>query len=408
MSHPPSTSSLAMSGSSASSDTWSAVLREATLVSGPTKNLGSVPDFAHKLTTCGDRSWSEDLYLRLRFDRPLPSVVLESIPDPSGKKMQPLLVVSAHERFGGIYRTFHADADGMCVLCFVKKYEGSSFEPVLWRVQVPKNGETNVCIGTKGRVAEMEAEGVGHRTQESMVSIAPPLRFHSRMTMFHLDEINTVAQTFRADVFCEFRLRGISFDPDENLVKTLLEAYAFREDMLEVMMATEIISQERWSDLTKSGTFPRAYDYSLKMRTRAVFAEEYELQEFPFDEQDLQICVTMNIPFMRAEILENSEFPSVMMHRTFQQKSVFDIVYDDVLRVVISKSDPSESGAGFVYPRCTFNTVLSRNYSYYIYNVYLPMAVLTYVTSASMSVETDGQSLSTADRLSVTLTILVI
>ena len=54
------------------------------------------------------------------------------------------------------------------------------------------------------------------------MTIAPPLVFHTRMSMFHLDEINTVAQSFRADVYIEYRLRGITLDPDEGLVKTLV------------------------------------------------------------------------------------------------------------------------------------------------------------------------------------------
>jgi hypothetical protein len=432
---------------------WSAVLREATLVSGPKPGQS---DSAGNMMPCGDGRWTKDLFLRLHFDKPLPAAVIDAIPDPSGKKMQPLLVVSSHERFAGVHRIVHADFDGMCVLCFVPQFEGSAFKPVNWTLLAPPadDKDANLCItplerpdesashvdmstekvkfrplppllsqhkDSQGGVlvsrsqtydsrAEKERRGQGEesRGKESLVSIAPPLKFHSRMNMFHLDEINTVAQTFRADVFCEFRLRGVSSEPSMDLVHTLLDAYGFREDMFEVMMAIEIISQERWTALTRSSTRPGTYDYSLKLRTRAVFAEQYELEDFPFDEQDIHICLTLNIPCLRAVLLENLEFPSVMMHRTFQQKSVFDIVYDDVLKVLASKSDPSESGAGFVYPRITFNTTLSRQYGYYISNLFLPMTVLTYLSAASLAIDADGQHLSTADRLSVTLTLMVV
>jgi len=53
-----------------------------------------------------------------------------------------------------------------------------------------------------------------------------------------------------------------------------------------------------------------------------------------------------------------------MMKSTFQQKSVFDIVYGKDLGVTIDDSDPSESGGGFVYPWCTFHTTLNRRYGY--------------------------------------------
>ena len=82
------------------------------------------------------------------------------------------------------------------------------------------------------------------------VTIAPPLIFHTRMNVFHLDEINTVAQTFRVDAYIEFRLRGISYEPEEDLVKALFNVYGFREDMLEVMKSLEVISKDTWSTLT--------------------------------------------------------------------------------------------------------------------------------------------------------------
>jgi hypothetical protein len=394
---------------------WSAVLREATLVSGP----------LDKMALCDvNRTWSKDLFLRVRFGRPLPAAVIEAIPDPSGKKMQPLLVVSS-TRFAGIHRCIHAEADGMGVLCFVPPYEGSAFKSSDWIVRTPGKAGVNLCSTPVSSlyppaVPEDLQDGVTvHRSpqpispsttevQESFVSIAPPLHFHVRMNMFHLDEINTVAQTFRADVYVEFRLRSITSEPDEHLVNELLRCYGFRENMLELMMTVEKLEEERWSALTSSSTRPGTYDYTLKLRTKAVFAEQYELESFPFDEQDLHVCVTLNIPVLRAVLVENLEFPSVMMHRTFQQKTVFNIVNDEVLDMMISKSDPSESGAGFVYPRATFSTTLSRQGGYYVTNVVMPMTVLTYLAGISAgAVDADGQRLSTADRLSVTLTLLL-
>ena len=239
------------------------------------------------------------------------------------------------------------------------------------------------------------------------MTIAPPLVFHTRMSMFHLDEINTVAQSFRADVYIEYRLRGITLDPDEGLVKTLFHAYGFR-DMLELIMAIDLISMERWSSISRSSTVPNTYDYALRLRARAIFAEQYELAEFPFDVQDMHITTTLNIPKIRATLIENLEFPSIMMHRTFQHKSVFDIVYGEVLSVEMTTSDPSESGACYIYPRCTFITTLSRHHGYYITNVLSPMMVLTYLAAVSAgAVDSDGARMSTADRLSVTLTLML-
>ena len=279
---------------------WSAALLEAALVSGSVFG---------ELTPCTIRSeWTKDIRLRLRFDQRLPAEVIQGITSASGTSMKPMVVVSGGadggNPFRGIHRILQCDEEGTTVLCFVAKFEGV-FEPKPFDIDPPtRPGSINPLIkprrqgGARPKLTplpkapvdsgvfvdrpEMSAETVNAR-----VTIAPPLVFHSRMSWFHLDEINTVAQTFRADVYFEFRLRGISSDPEEDLVRSLLDAYGFRDDMVEVMMAVDVIDQERWCALTNSSTRPGTFDYSLKLRVKAILAEQYELELFPFDEQDL-------------------------------------------------------------------------------------------------------------------------
>jgi hypothetical protein len=379
---------------------WSAALLEAALVSGSLSAPGDV-------TPCENGKWQKDMLLKLRFDRPLETWVIQEIENSSGS-MQPMVVLSGgrddHSLFLGIHRMLHShcDASGTTALCYVEKYEGE-FKPAQFEVDAsPLPGSTNLAIRPRG------SKSPGEATANAIVTIAPPLVFHTRMSLFHLDEINTVAQSFRADVYIEYRLRGITSDPDEGLVKALFHAYGFREDMLELIMAIDVISMERWSSISRSSTIPNTYDYALRLRARAIFAEQYELAEFPFDVQDMHITTTLNIPKIRATLIENLEFPSIMMHRTFQHKSVLDIVYGKVLSVEMTTSDPSESGAGYIYPRCTFITTLSRHHGYYITNVLSPMMVITYLAAVSAgAVDSDGARMSTGDRLSVTLTLML-
>ena len=69
---------------------------------------------------------------------------------------------------------------------------------------------------------------------------------------------------------------------------------------------------------------------------------------------------------------------------------------------------PSESAAGYVYPRCIFVTVLDRRAGYYLSNVVLPLAAITGLTALSLgAVEPDGSRLGTGDRLSVSLTLML-
>lgn len=70
-------------------------------------------------------------------------------------------------------------------------------------------------------------------------------------------------------------------------------------------------------------------------------------------------------------------------------------------------SNPSESSAGIIYPRCKFTIYLWRKTGYYLSNVILPICVLTLLSPLSCSINDDGTSLGTSDRLGITLTLLL-
>lgn len=93
--------------------------------------------------------------------------------------------------------------------------------------------------------------------------------------------------------------------------------------------------------------------------------------------------------------------------KNFQFSSIFDIIFDDLVFSSVHSSDPSESSAGIIYPRCTFTVYLERKTGYYTSNVILPMTIITLLSPLSCTVDEDGASMGTADRLSVTLTLLL-
>jgi len=182
---------------------WSAALLEAALVSGSLSAPGDV-------TPCVNGKWQKDMLLKLRFDRPLETWVIQEIKNSSGS-MQPMVVLSGgrgdQSLFLCIHRMLHShcDASGTTALCYVAKYEGE-FRPAQFEVDAPPlPGSTNLAIRPRG------SKSPGEATENAIVTIAPPLVFHTRMSMFHLDEINTVAQSFRADVYIEVVLSRVFF-----------------------------------------------------------------------------------------------------------------------------------------------------------------------------------------------------
>ena len=352
--------------------------------------------------------WQKDQRLILTFDNPLPESIMELIPDPFGKKFQPLVAVDGHPKYNGVWRVVACeDVAGTRLACHVPPYKETEYDSgASFGVHFDVNAEAgqNLCFSSLQGKHELAAA-----SRPPRVFLAPPLNFHVRCTLNHVDDIDLVAQKFRADVFVEFRLRQISDQPEEELVeRLLLKAYGFCQSMVELMGIVEETSKEQWTTLTSSGTDPSKYDFCIKLRFRGVFAEEYELQLFPFDVQPLHVCVTLNIPNVRAVLSNNLEFPSVMRFTNFQLAAVFDVIYKDHMDVLVTCSDPSESSAEYRYPRCSFYLTLARRPGYYLTNVVLPMSAITGLTAISAgAVEIDGSRLSTGDRLSVSLTLML-
>ena len=356
--------------------------------------------------------------LILTFDNPFPESIKKLIPDPFGKKLQPLVAVDGHPKYNGVWRVIACeDVARTRLTCHVPHYE----EPDLAKADAAAlptiaseydsgasfgiNFDVNAEAGQNLCFSSLQGERKS-AAADARVFLAPPLNFHVRCTLNQIDDIDIVAQKFRADVFVEFRLRQISDQPEDKLVERLLEAYGFRQSMVELMGVVEETSKEQWTTLT--GTDNEKYDFCIKMRFRGVFAEEYELQRFPFDVQALHVRATLNIPNVRAVLYNNLEFPSVMLHRNFQLAAVFNVIYKDHMDVLITCSHPSESSAEYIYSRCSFSITLARRPGYYLTNIVLPMSAITGLTAISIcAVEIDGSRLSTGDRLSVSLTLML-
>ena len=396
------------------------------------------PSFLDWSATCASASllpagpWGKDQRLFLDISgTTVPEALTASAHDPSGKLMQQLVAISGDSDFCGIWRVVVATETR--IECAVPPYDGA-WKPSSWEARVIQlSGASTVSVSPKEQ-----------RGSHIVVALAPPLLFHTRATINALDNINVVSQSFQADIYTEMRLRAISSQPDEELIGQMLEAYGVREDMIELMGVIEQLSHERWTTVTKSAHAASSFDFCFRVRSRCIFSEEYELLTFPCtragavtqdqrtgspapcsllisltgpwfephiledDAQPLHVRLTCNIPTLRVRLTPNLEFPSLMLHRGFQQKSIFEIVPREHLYTLIEVSDPSESAAGYRYPRCAFVTVLNRRAGYYLSNVVLPLAAITGLTALSIgAIEADGSRLGTGDRLSVSLTLML-
>lgn len=81
--------------------------------------------------------------------------------------------------------------------------------------------------------------------------------------------------------------------------------------------------------------------------------------------------------------------------------------FQEVILTDVKTTDPSENSAGIIFPRVDFSLYLWRKPGFYLSNVVLPIAILTLLSPLSCAIESDGSSLGTADRLGITLTLML-
>ena len=351
--------------------------------------------------------WKKSLRLRVEVEKAAPTPLMSgSVPteelsddaDALGSRFPPILCISSHPTMRGLWPVVENlwPVNGRTLTCTVPAYEGSMRAATPFNVLAPTRKGENLCVVSSNEGAPR-------------AFIAPPLYFHARMSVFNIDSIDTVAQSFRANSYLELRLRAVTTEQDEELMEALFAAYGFRLDMLDMMNVVERVREpEMWTSFASNMDGPERTDYAIKRRAHNVLAEEFELKRFPFDVQPLHILVTLNIPTSRAVIRNNDEYPSLFFHKSFQQKSVFDIVHQDQLHSALAFSDPSESSASYVYPRIVFTLTLRRQYGYYVTNVAAPIGVLTALTALTVGcIEPDGSRMGTADRLGLTFTLML-
>lgn len=207
------------------------------------------------------------------------------------------------------------------------------------------------------------------------IFVAAPLLFHCRSSVFGLDQVDTVNQTFEIDFYKELRLRDVVFSEDVAVCQSLMQAYGLSYGLIDFLNVSEVVRErEVWDSTTLSAG---RYTYIIKMRQKCRISEQMELENFPFDIQEMNVTLTFNASIERIQLMHNMQYPSLFLHKHFQLSSVYKVVYGDIVPATPSLSDPNESSARIIYPRCTFTILLERKPGYYVSNVIVPLAVLT-------------------------------
>jgi hypothetical protein len=336
-------------------------------------------------------------------------------PLPDGYELDPWasnnLLALRNTIYGGFWRIVKIQSDNRRIVeceipqSFTKEARSHLMQSgerwYSWEVEqstntMPDFFRTTVCQGLSPEEVAL---------QQKNAFLLQPLTVMSRVTVNSIDSINTAEQTFEASVDCNLFFAGISILPDVTQVQEFI-------DLLKIWEKIGFLGfkalPEKFPYYTISKAFKPAavYDYAICLFAKGTFSTKMNLAKFPFDSQYLKITVTCDAPNI-VNFIEDYAFPSFFTRNDFRLGSTFDIPYDTIVFTDLAYSDPSQSNSGYQYPKICFSLKITRKSDYYIYNICLPVAFISGLTLLSMSVNEDGTSLQTSERLSITLILLL-
>jgi hypothetical protein len=158
--------------------------------------------------------WDKSLRLRVELMTAIPEEELQGVSSLLDTRWGRILGIAEHPTYHGLFYIEWMEA--MTVHCLVPQY-GDSWKPLAYDVRPPPARNRNMST----LWWQAGAKQVG----EATAFIAPPLLFHARMSVFSIDSIDTVAQTFKASSYVELRLRAIANEADDKLVGLLLAVF---------------------------------------------------------------------------------------------------------------------------------------------------------------------------------------
>ncbi|EOD27579.1 hypothetical protein EMIHUDRAFT_114529 [Emiliania huxleyi CCMP1516] len=146
----------------------------------------------------------------------------------------------------------------------------------------------------------------------------------------------------------------------------------------------------------------------LSSKCTGTFQEQFELEHFPFDEQDLTMEMASEHAredgsgfSVQLERNDNDRYRSFVITRGFLQSSSYTL--KERLRFTRDTTPPSESNSGKTYPLLQIGMRVQRHSFFWIFSVVVPLFFLTTALATSFVVNED----EFADRASITLTALL-
>ncbi|KAK3107447.1 hypothetical protein FSP39_014831 [Pinctada imbricata] len=206
-------------------------------------------------------------------------------------------------------------------------------------------------------------------------------RIFLKVVFLKLSDIDTVKEQFSAEIFVQARWRELSLDHGKDKDKPDLRTYW--EPKLIIQNVVSTTRNNTWKDL-RYGKSGEAFIVE-KRRIKGVFNENLELQEFPFDFQDLGVVITSERPVDEVEIVEDDQDLSSLTVSCFVDEQEWDL-RDFIESENKSVTKDFSEGKNVAYPFLLMKTLARRRPAFFVWNIIIIMTIISSLSFATFAV----------------------
>jgi hypothetical protein len=219
---------------------------------------------------------------------------------------RPLICIEGSKKYGGLWSVFQIE--NQFISCFSSHDTKQTCDTIWNRQYYLHKPKTVHCTESNLQLLLGECPEL----PSPRIYLAPPLVWHCLLNIFNIVAIDTVNQTFQVDFYAELRLKYVANHENQDALLKLLECYRTPIAAVDFLNVAEPIGEkEVWTSMGSNNNPGDLLDFIIKIRFKAIFIERMELEDFPFDLQDLNIPLTFNSSVYRVTLRPNVKFPSV-------------------------------------------------------------------------------------------------
>ncbi|DAZ96877.1 TPA: hypothetical protein N0F65_008838 [Lagenidium giganteum] len=334
-------------------------------------------------------------------------------------------------RLGGVWRLRHLDDTRRHVECVawqateltadqVNALDSDTKRPLFdWQMQLGVWEDRNHWFLRPLELPEnaivTNADGTAQplATDVKLLAGFTPLRAHVDVTS--ITSVETVEQTFAADVTWSVSLRAVTTTSDEAMLHEFLDQLGFDADAFELQNLGDAQSEyDIKSAFSAAGqvhflnalapketTVQDVLHWTLTRRVVGTFHEEMLLHDFPFDRQKITFTLACGrgLPACLT-VAPRSIEPGHFDDGNFKLSNVFRVVYGS--NIFVGAVD--DQGAT---KSIRFELMLERDGGYHLANVAFPSAIITYLCFLSYAPLASGELMDTGSRLQIVLTLVL-